>query len=242
MSLHFFSLLYESFVDMTQNQASIIVLILLTLISLLLILALFFPIVKKYLTSCNVLEKHETPLSLLSWIIIIVLTVQIVKTFVVQQFIVEGGSMLYTFHDKDVLLVDKISYFFTTPSRGDVVIFKLIEDRGNGKEERYLIKRLLGLPGEKVSVSHGITTIYNKEHPQGFTIEEPFVEEKDENKNIDIQLSNSEYFVMGDNRKKSYDSRYWGPLDKEHMRGRVYIRLYPFKNIGKDPGGHSYIQ
>lgn len=148
--------------------------------------------------------------------------------------------MFPTYDDKQFLLVDKFSYLTSNPSRGDVVIFKLYENLDNPYEGKYLIKRLIGLPGERVVVNGGVTTIYNKDNPDGFQIEEPYVENKDFSKNTDITLEDDEYFVMGDNREKSYDSRYWGPLHKEYLKGQVLFRIFPFSSLDYEPGRYKY--
>lgn len=148
--------------------------------------------------------------------------------------------MLPTYHDKEFLLVDKLTYQLEEPARGDVIIFKLYENRANPYEGKYLIKRVVGKPGERVVVRNGITTVYNAQHKEGITIEEPFVTYKDSQKNVDITLDEDHYFVMGDNRAQSYDSRDWGPLDKTQIKGQVLFRVYPFDKAGYEPGRYLF--
>jgi signal peptidase I len=148
--------------------------------------------------------------------------------------------MLPTYHNEEFLLVDKLSYLIGKPKRGDIMIFKLYENNNNPYEGKHLIKRVIGLPGERVVVQNGVTTIYNTANPKGFIIDEPFVTYKDAEKNTDTTLDDHHYFMMGDNRAQSYDSRDWGPLDAVNIKGQVLFRIYPFKVSAYEPGQYSY--
>lgn len=165
---------------------------------------------------------------------------KLIQGFIIQPFIVDGGSMLPTYHNGEFLLVDKFSYLIGEPRRGDVVIFKLYENSNNPYQGKHLIKRVLGLPNERIKVENGVTTIYNKANPNGFIIDEPFVEYKDTHKNIDITLDANHYIMMGDNRAQSYDSRDWGPLDSKDIKGQVLFRVYPFSSASYEPGQYMY--
>lgn len=156
------------------------------------------------------------------------------RIYVAQPFIVNGQSMEPTFDNGQYLIVDQLSYHLEVPSRGDIVIFHYPK---NPKE--FFIKRVIGLPGEKVVIKSGIITIYNKEHPDGFTLSEPYIEFT-KHDNFTEQLTNSELFVMGDNRANSSDSRVWGPLDLKYLVGRPLIRLLPFQSASFLPGIKSY--
>ena len=177
---------------------------------------------------------------LLVWIIGIIIIVKIVQAFIIQPFIVDGASMLPTYHNQEFLLVDKFSYRIKDPARGDIMIFKLYENKNNPYEGKHLIKRVIGLPGERVTVKDGVTTIYNTKSPKGFVLDESFVEYKDFQKNVDMILDTHHYFVMGDNRAQSYDSRDWGALDAVNIKGQVLFRVYPFKQIGYEPGRYTF--
>lgn len=155
----------------------------------------------------------------------------IIRLFVVQPFLVDGASMSPNFETNDYLLIDKFSYFFRAPVRGDVIVFKF-----PGDTSKYFIKRIIGLPGETVVVRAGSTTI-TKTDGSTVLINESFVQNQSTSETKEITLSNTEYFVMGDNRTSSYDSRAWGALDKKYIGGRALVRLFPFNKIDILPAG-----
>lgn len=236
----FSNIILSSLSDVSQNPVSIAIFSILFVFIIALILATIFPSWRDRLIRVKLLEEDEKPSSLLLWILGIIIIVKLVQGFLIQPFIVDGGSMLPTYHDKEFLLVDKLSYLLHGASRGDVMIFKLFENNNNPYEGKYLIKRVIGLPGDRVVVENGVTTIYNKANPKGFSINEPFVSYKDITKNVDVTLDDHHYFVMGDNRAQSYDSRYWGPLDSKDIKGQVLFRIYPFTKAGYEPGQYMY--
>lgn len=226
--------------DFTQNPVSIVIFIFLLTLILSLIIACMSEGWREKLVAIKVLEKDEKPSSLLFWVIGIIIVVKGVQGFLIQPFIVDGGSMLPTYHNKEFLLVDKLSYYFEKPARGDIIIFKLYEDQTNPYNGKYLIKRVIGLPGDRVVVENGITTIYPKSKAAPFVVSEPYVQNKDVTKNIDITLAEKQYFVMGDNRAQSYDSRSWGPLDEANIKGQVLLRVYPWSVAAYEPGQYKY--
>lgn len=153
-----------------------------------------------------------------------------IRFYIAQPFIVSGPSMEPTFMNNDYLIVDEISYRFEKPKRGEVIIFNMPQ------EDKYLIKRIIGLPGETVILSGNTVTIRNAEHPDGLALDESFVvNTKSETEKI-YTLDGTHYFVMGDNRPVSYDSRGWGPLDAKEIVGRPLLRLYPFNKMEIFPG------
>ena len=158
-----------------------------------------------------------------------------IRVFVAEPFIVSGTSMVPTFASGDYLIVDKISYELGNPERGDVVVFKYPKN-----PSQFFIKRVIGLPGETVDVksAENTVTITNTAHPNGFTLDQSFIENVG---GIDghIVLGANQYYVMGDNRSGSSDSRYWGPVDKNLMVGKVFLRLLPATNIDIWPGSHK---
>lgn len=143
------------------------------------------------------------------------------RLYVAQPFIVDGASMDPTFETGHYLIVDELSYRFKNPERGSVLIFKYPKD-----PSKSFIKRVIGLPGETVSINNGEVTIINAEHPDGFVLDEPYIGSK-KNETLSRELGEGEYFVMGDNRLASADSRAWGPVPEENIIGRPIIRFFP---------------
>ena len=124
------------------------------------------------------------------------------------------------FHNGDYLIVDEISYRFQTPQRGDVIVFKFPYDT----TQRY-IKRIIGLPGETVEVKDGKIVIYKD---GAFLLEESYIPSLVQTQGTNkVELKDSEYFVLGDNRQFSSDSRRWGPLPKENIIGKALLRVLP---------------
>ena len=158
---------------------------------------------------------------LIKLILLSLLIVVPFRLYIAQPFIVDGASMDPTFETGDYLIVDEISYQFKTPERGSILIFKYPRD-----PRKSFIKRVIGLPEETVSISDGQVTIINTEHPDGFVLDEPYVKltKKD---SADYVLGIHEYFVMGDNRLGSADSRVWGPVPEDNIVGRPIIRFFP---------------
>ncbi len=142
-----------------------------------------------------------------------------IRIFIAQPFIVSGSSMVPTFENGQYLVVDEISYLLGTPKRDDVVVFRNPNDT-----KVFFIKRIIGLPGETVDVksSENQVIITNKEHPNGFKLNQSFIVNTG---GIDahMTLENDQYFVMGDNRPASSDSRYWGSVPKNLLIGRVFF-------------------
>jgi signal peptidase I len=157
------------------------------------------------------------------------------RLFVAQPFKVSGSSMVPTFQDQNYLIVDEISYRLEKPKRGDVVIF---HPPGQGKGI-YYIKRVIGLPGETIKINGSTVTISNAENKDGFVLDEPYVKNKSTSDNIEKTLGETDYFVMGDNRPWSSDSRAWGTLPRENIVGRAFLRLLPLKEISAFPGEYN---
>lgn len=175
--------------------------------------------------------KEFAKLALIALIVIVPF-----RLFIAQPFIVDGASMDPTFADGEYLIVDELSYRFREPARGEVLIFKYPQDpcapwkqqliKRERSQCRYFIKRIIGLPSETVSIVNGKVTILNNENPEGFVLDEPYVKlaKADTER---FTLGNDEYFVMGDNRAQSADSRLWGPVPRENFIGRPFARFIP---------------
>jgi signal peptidase I len=167
-------------------------------------------------------EKTSFLKELIKLIVIAAIIVVPFRLFIAQPFIVDGASMDPTFATGQYLIVDELSYHFEAPARGSVMIFKYPLDTS-----KYFIKRVIGLPGETVSIKDGAVTITNAAHPQGFLLDEPYVKlPLDQTTTYTVPAGN--YFVMGDNRFGSDDSRIWGPVPTKDIIGRPIIRLWPF--------------
>lgn len=155
-----------------------------------------------------------------------------VRYFLVQPFFVKGESMAPNFSDGDYLLVNEIGPRISDLERGDVVIFKYPKD-----PSQYFIKRVIGLPGERVLVEQNRVYIYNKDFPQGTLLEEgtylPFGQVTPGE--TDVALSTGEYFVLGDNRRASSDSRTWGILRRDEIIGKAWVRLWPVSSASRFP-------
>ncbi|MFA6408387.1 MAG: signal peptidase I [Candidatus Paceibacterota bacterium] len=165
---------------------------------------------------------------------LIVVVVIPIRLFVISPFVVDGESMHPTFENLDYLIVDEIVYAFEAPARGDVIVF-----RYPGNPSVFFIKRIIGLPGETVSINHGkvaITTTDGK----SLTLSEPYIVNEDATYTKVTSLNSDEYFVMGDNRPNSSDSRVWGVLPRKNIIGRADLRLLPVTESGFFPGVTTY--
>jgi signal peptidase I len=167
-----------------------------------------------------------------------------VRMFLVQPFIVRGASMEPNFHEKEYLIINEFGYKNTpinilgndivtvkphkNAERLDVIVFRAPHD-----EKQFYIKRVIGLPGEKVGVDNGEVTIYNTEHPDGFVLQEGayLPDGRKTNGSQEIILGEDEYYVLGDNRPASSDSRVFGPLKKNAVIGKVLLRAWPINKV-----------
>lgn len=133
------------------------------------------------------------------------------------------------FHDKEYLIVDELSYRFNAPQRGQVIVFRYPRN-----PQEYFIKRIIGLPGEEVQIKDGKVIIFNNEHPEGITLDEGYLPadlETFSDSETKIKIESGEYFVLGDNRANSKDSRYFGILNKSFITGKILFRGWPFNKI-----------
>jgi signal peptidase I len=163
------------------------------------------------------------------------------NTFVIQSYQVDGQSMEQTLQNDDRLIVDKVPRTLAritghqyVPKRGDIIIFNISSLPGYVGQKQ-LIKRVIGLPGERVVVHNGKVTVYNSQHPGGFDPDttgkyqpvEPTGQE------VDQQLSSDELFVCGDNRPNSEDSRYFGPIKTNQIVAKLVLRIMPLNSTKK---------
>ena len=140
--------------------------------------------------------------------------------------------MIPTFQDKNYLIVDQLSYRFSDPQRGDVIVFKYPND-----PKRFFIKRIIATPGDTISFDGKIISITNEEYPDGLILEEPYIAREVFHSETTM-LEEDQYYVMGDNRSNSSDSRVWGPLDESFITGRAWLRLWPMSKISAHPGDY----
>lgn len=165
-------------------------------------------------------------------IVIIALVIVIpIRYFIFQPFYVKGDSMEPNFSNGDYLIIDEITYRFKAPQRGEVIVFR----HTNGPSQRY-IKRIIGLPGETIEVKQGKVMLYNNEGKE-VVLEESTYLPADIFTAGDVRmvLNKNEYFVLGDNRAASADSRRWGPLPRQNIIGRALIRAWPPTALAKIP-------
>jgi signal peptidase I len=173
--------------------------------------------------------------ALREWVQVIVIALIValpIRFFVAEPFIVNGASMDPTFSTGQFLVVDRLTYRFGNPDRGDVVVFEYPND-----PTVYYIKRIIGLPNETVAIKKGKVTIINESHPEGIELDESYIDAAHASVDtLTVTLGKNEYFVMGDNRSQSSDSRVWGPLNENFIVGRPIVRLLPFGSISILPG------
>jgi signal peptidase I len=177
--------------------------------------------------------KKESLWELIRFGIIVLIIVIPVRMYIAQPFIVSGASMDPTFFTGEYLIVDEASFLVRDPQRGEVIIFRYPKD-----PSKYFIKRVIGLPGETVTLVGGKVTITGTDG-KNILLDEPYVVH-DIPVDMSEQLGPEEYFMMGDNRAVSYDSRVWGPVDRSLIKGRALVRLLPFNRIDSLPGEYFY--
>jgi len=152
-----------------------------------------------------------------------------VRYFLIQPFYVKGASMEPNFYNHEYLIIDEISYRFEDPKRGDIIVFTPL----NSTVGDYFIKRIIGLPGEKVEINNGKIKIYNNKYPDGIFLDETIYLNNGVTKASEemVELGYNEYFVVGDNRSASLDSRTFGPIKKKDIVGKVWLRGWPLDRI-----------
>jgi signal peptidase I len=172
-------------------------------------------------------SKRSEFLELVRFTVITLLIVIPIRIFIAQPFIVNGESMLPTFHNGDYLIIDEVTYRTNEPKRGEVIVFRF-------ENKRFLIKRIIGLPGEELNIS-GDRIVITEADGTKVELKEEYINE-DFSSYGTWNLKEEEYFVMGDNRNASSDSRTWGILNKKEIVGKTFLRLFPLSGIDFQPG------
>lgn len=192
---------------------------------------LFFHYIENYLQNQQSLVYNKVSMrKILSffWEIIKIVSIALlivvpIRYFLFQPFFVKGQSMEPNFETGDYLIVDELSYRLREPKRGEVIVFKYPQN----PTQRY-IKRIIGLPGEVVEIEDGKVIVYRDGRPQTLNEKSYLPYMPSTSGKISLTLEKDEYFVLGDNRPVSYDSRRWGPLPRKDIVGRVFLRVWPF--------------
>lgn len=166
---------------------------------------------------------------LVTFAIVAVVIVLPLRVFIAQPFIVSGESMFPTFESGQYIIVDQLTYRLHEPVRGDVIVFRYPQD-----PSKFFIKRIIALPNEKIRID-GRNVIITMTDGTEITLDEPYIELQRENQ-VSMSMAPDEYFVMGDNRLASLDSRVWGPLKRDMISGRAWLRLLPLSHIDFLPG------
>jgi signal peptidase I len=182
----------------------------------------------------NTTNWRKDMLELVRFMVTVMIIIVPIRMFIAQPFIVNGESMDPTFKNGDYLIIDEISYTLGKPiERGDVIVFRFPTDN-----KRFLIKRVIGLPGETISINGHTVVVRNKLNETVLELKEDYLV-KEFSSYGEWTLEDDEYFVMGDNRQASSDSRSWGLLKRELIVGKTFLRLFPLSKVGYQPGEYQ---
>lgn len=197
-------------------------------------------------------KKHSLFYEIAKTILTVAFVFLCIRYFVIQPFLVVGSSMEPNFHDGEYIFVNELSYHLSGPKRGDVAVFKHPEPACNSHIKRGFInrifiqgpcknyiKRIVGLPGEKVSIENGEVKVFNSKTPDGFVLDEESYISEDIKLygNQKVSLGKNEYYVLGDNRTPngSSDSREWGALPRTHITGKAWVTVLPKPGVVPKP-------
>lgn len=158
--------------------------------------------------------------------IIAAVAVFLIRGFLIQPFLVSGASMEPNFFSGDYLLIDEVTYRLRPPERGEIVVFRYPQD-----EKSFFVKRIIGLPGERLKFRNGEIIVFSEKYPNGFTLNESYLPAGAETSGQEVSVNENEYFVLGDNRLRSFDSRNWGKLPQRDIVGLVRLRLWPIDKV-----------
>ncbi len=176
-------------------------------------------------------KKYEKLLEFCVYVLVVVALSYFVLTTIAQRSSVNGSSMYPTLEDGDQIIVEKLSYRFHEPKRNDIIVFRY--ENPEREEMSHFIKRIIGLPGETIQITGGTIFIDGEE------LEDPYGYYSDGlpmlgyDAEFSFTIDENEYFVLGDNRNDSLDSRKIGCISKKDIIGRACLRMYPFHAIGK---------
>lgn len=187
-------------------------------------------------------KKKSFLYEIIEVVVIAALLAIVIRTFLIQAFVIPSGSMIPTLLIEDRLLVSKVSFIIQPPQRGDIMVFKppaaahippenSITNAarrvvGLPEDPPAFIKRVIGLPGEEVRVHDG------KVYINGKPLEEPYIAEPPDYEMAPVNVPSDSYFMMGDNRNNSADSHIWGFLPKKNIIGKAVIRFWPLNRMG----------
>ena len=166
---------------------------------------------------------------LLKIVVISLVIIIPVRYFLIQPFYVKGASMEPNFYDHEYLIIDEITYRFNEPERGDIVVFRYPRN-----PQEYFIKRLIGLPGDSIAIKDGSVVITNETNPDGAVLDEPYLAAGVKTYGLseeEVELGENEFYVLGDNRNSSKDSRSFGPVNRSYVTGRVLLRGWPIDRM-----------
>jgi len=151
-----------------------------------------------------------------------------IRYFLIKPFYVKGASMEPNFHDREYLIINEISYRFEEPQRGESIVFKYPLD---GRQ--YFIKRIIGLPGEIIKISDGKVSIaHDNNSPSEILIEDYLLPAMKTLGEVEVELGDDEYYLLGDNRLASLDSRFFGPVKRQFIVGKTLLRGWPLDRFG----------
>ena len=153
------------------------------------------------------------------------ITIFVIRALIFKPFYVKGQSMEPNFYEKDYLIIDEITYRFREPERGEIIVLK------SPVSTDFYLKRVVGLPGERVKVENGKVIIYNDDNPKGMILNETYLNSISTSGSVSFTLGDDQYFVLGDNRGASFDSRSFGAISRSAIIGRVWLRGWPFSRI-----------
>ena len=153
------------------------------------------------------------------------ITIFVIRYFLFKPFYVKGQFMEPNFYEHDYLIIDEITYRFRLPERGEVVVLK------SPVSTDYYLKRVIALPGERVKIENGKVIIYNESNPKGLILDESYLNDMDTSGSISLTLGDDQYFVLGDNRGASFDSRRFGAISNEAIVGKVWLRGWPLDRV-----------